>query len=153
MATLELPSGHKVLIDDCDQSRVAGYRWRLEVSGYVVASDRGHTVLLHRLIMGAPPGLHVHHDNEDTLDNRRENLKVLLPSEHSRIPSVGGRRALAASIRQERGLPAPSHHFSVRLPVDLLDVLEQWAHEGNRTRTQEICRLVREEEKRHKGST
>jgi hypothetical protein len=38
--------------------------------------------------------------------------------------------------------------FSVRLPVDLLEVLEQWAREGNRTRTQQIIRLIQQEQKR-----
>lgn len=38
---------------------------------------------LHRLIMNAPKGSHVHHKNGNTLDNRRCNLEVLTPKNHS----------------------------------------------------------------------
>ena len=36
----------------------------------------------HRVIMGALPGQHVHHKNENTQDNRIENLVLLTPQEH-----------------------------------------------------------------------
>lgn len=36
----------------------------------------------HRVITKAPKGLHVHHINGDTLDNRLENLIVLTSKEH-----------------------------------------------------------------------
>lgn len=38
---------------------------------------------LHRLIMNASKGCHVHHKNGNTLDNRRCNLEVLTPKKHS----------------------------------------------------------------------
>ena len=37
---------------------------------------------LHRLIMNASKGCHVHHKNGNTLDNRRCNLEVLTPKAH-----------------------------------------------------------------------
>jgi hypothetical protein len=38
---------------------------------------RWRQVKLHRLLLDAPPGTHVDHINHDTLDNRRENLRVV----------------------------------------------------------------------------
>ncbi|CAL8469032.1 g8573 [Coccomyxa elongata] len=38
------------------------------------------TRLLHRVIMKAPPGLVVHHKNNDKLDNRRSNLELTTQS-------------------------------------------------------------------------
>lgn len=38
--------------------------------------------------------------------------------------------------------------FSVRLPEDELELLEQWARDGNRTRTQQLRRLIQQEQAR-----
>jgi hypothetical protein len=42
-------------------------------------------VYLHRMITNCPKGFEVHHINGDTLDNRRENLMVLTPKQHTEI--------------------------------------------------------------------
>lgn len=42
------------------------------------------TLLLHRLLTGAPTGLDVDHRNHDTLDNRRSNLRVCTHAENQR---------------------------------------------------------------------
>lgn len=47
---------------------------------YVMTSDKQY---LHRLLLNAPKGYHVHHINGDTLDNRRSNLALLKPKEHA----------------------------------------------------------------------
>ena len=54
--------------------------------GFYLAKGNGKEktfAFLHRLIMDAPKGYHVHHKNGDTLDNRRCNLEVLTPKLHS----------------------------------------------------------------------
>ncbi|MFJ5713718.1 HNH endonuclease [Neobacillus sp. NPDC093127] len=39
---------------------------------------------VHRLIKGEPVGMHVHHIEGNGLNNTRENLEVVTPSEHAR---------------------------------------------------------------------
>jgi hypothetical protein len=52
-----------------------------------------------------PPGILIHHDNEDPMDDRLENLMAVTRAEHARIHSTPGvarerqRRAVAARKR------------------------------------------------------
>jgi hypothetical protein len=86
VAILALTQGQETKIDAADIPLVSGHRWhpswnvRMR-SYYVIASvknalDRPTTLYLHRLITGAPKGRVVDHLNDDTLDNRRANLRV-----------------------------------------------------------------------------
>ena len=78
------------LVDDADYDRLAQYDWRYWHGGavdyaYTYAPDY---VRMHRLVMGAAADEHVHHRNQDGLDNRRENLRACTPGEHRGIPHV-----------------------------------------------------------------
>jgi hypothetical protein len=80
-------AGLFALVDSADYEYVSCYRWRTAsrksatyASAWVPALKR--TVFLHRLIMGEPKGLLVHHKNKSGLDCRRNNLVVLSHSEH-----------------------------------------------------------------------
>lgn len=46
------------------------------------------SVRLHRFIMEAPRGIEVDHINHDTLDNRRENLRLVTKSQNQQ--NIGG---------------------------------------------------------------
>lgn len=79
MAELILTGGHVSLIDDEDLPLIAGHRWfRLRAANdhFYVASGKSNSLLLHRVITEAPPGMVVDHINGDGLDNRRCNLRV-----------------------------------------------------------------------------
>lgn len=43
---------------------------------------QGKKIYLHRFLMDSPEGLIVDHINHQTLDNRRENLRVVTHSEN-----------------------------------------------------------------------
>lgn len=51
---------------------------------YVVSTLNGRRVYLHRLLKGEPKGMQVHHKDGNGLNNTRENLELLTPSEHRR---------------------------------------------------------------------
>lgn len=83
-AMLELSDGSVALVDSDDLARVARFDWSLpprSAARYPVGCQRQDsgscaTVYLHRLIANAGPEDMVFHRNHDTLDNRRENLKI-----------------------------------------------------------------------------
>jgi HNH endonuclease len=81
---LDLPHGHRCIIDEADWPIVKNLTLYRGVNGYVYFStwengaSRPRT--LHGLLMQAPKGMHVDHVNGDPLDNRRANLRVVTPS-------------------------------------------------------------------------
>ncbi len=64
-----------MLIDEPDAHLVLDYMLYLNNRGYAMLGSPLR--LVHRLIMGSPPGADVDHINGDKLDNRRCNLRVV----------------------------------------------------------------------------
>lgn len=77
--------GKVALIDEEDAHLVAGRRWCVSSFGYVVASQGKHKgpLALHRLLMDPPANMVVDHINDDPLDNRRANLRVVTRGQNS----------------------------------------------------------------------
>ena len=72
----------KVLISLEDVEKVQTKKWNINGVGYVT-SDNGKT-LLHRYIMGVKErNVWIDHHNKNTLDNRRENLRVCTSSQNA----------------------------------------------------------------------
>lgn len=71
-------AGRRFLIDASDVPLVAGRRWSAVGKGYAATGDGSSTILLHRLLLGLSKGdgLEGDHRSRDTLDNRRENLRI-----------------------------------------------------------------------------
>lgn len=89
--TEDLPLGHIRLVGSCrfaivdpeDAVAVGRFTWTLNGLGY--AQEMGSPRLLHHLIMGRPGrGLSLDHINNDKLDNRRSNLRVVSYSANAR---------------------------------------------------------------------
>jgi hypothetical protein len=89
---MELSIGsYLVLIDGEDSEKINKYRWHYNASqtggpyfrGWIKTEfgKRIH-VYLHRYIVNAPPDKHVDHINCNTLDNRKENLRLCLQIEN-----------------------------------------------------------------------
>ncbi len=79
---IDLTRGYVTTVDADNHAALSGKGWYAHTRrGKVYAvrhSDDDHTKMehLHRIVAGAPPRMVVDHINGNTLDNRRENLRV-----------------------------------------------------------------------------
>lgn len=79
------------VIDKSDYDRIKSYRWtgiKNRSGSYYIGArfrdrEKQSTILLHRLIMNCPNGMVVDHINHNTLDNRKQNLRVCTRSENN----------------------------------------------------------------------
>jgi hypothetical protein len=71
--------GHVVEFDDNFDDFVSRHKWAVQRGGknyYAVTTINGRRVAMHRLVIGAPPGVHVDHIDGNGLNNRRANLRI-----------------------------------------------------------------------------
>lgn len=91
--------GLVAIIDAEDEPLTRGYLWRAErgqskSTWYAVANiEKGSrkTIKLHRLVMNAPDGVMVDHENHDGLDCRKSNLRTATPTQNqaNRVKNPG----------------------------------------------------------------
>ena len=84
MREIVLRDGEVCRVDAADYPLVSGQQWRRNGWGYAEAGSK-RAVLMHRLIVSAPPGMVVHHRNGDKLDNRKANLEIVGRKEHGSL--------------------------------------------------------------------
>ncbi len=97
MKTIPLTQGKVALVDDEDYDWLTQWKWRVwkqHSTGdyYACRTERSavdsvfspRVVMMHRMILGLQFGdkLHGDHKNHDTLDNRRENLRIATSSQN-----------------------------------------------------------------------
>ena len=89
MKVIELTKGQVTLVDDDDYKWLCKYKWHLHPKCYAAhtrsrAYSKQRIILMHRMIMDAQDDEQVDHINHDTLDNRRENLRLCTCPENQR---------------------------------------------------------------------
>lgn len=88
MRVIELTRGRVCVVDDEDFEYLAQYRWCFAPCGYAMRNRKlgdgpgPRAIYMHRAITGAGKGQIVDHRNMDTVDNRRENLRLATKSEN-----------------------------------------------------------------------
>lgn len=74
---IPMTKGLHALIDSEDYERVSEFRWTTGVYNYAANYNvRRGRIILHRLVMNTPHGLSTDHINGNTLDNRKQNLRI-----------------------------------------------------------------------------
>lgn len=79
---IPLTKGRFTLVADFDYEKVARFNWTFLSSGrgYAIRAvqENGKRVyyLMHRVLMDAPPDMEVDHQDGDSLNNRRGNLRL-----------------------------------------------------------------------------
>lgn len=83
MKELNLSQNKVALIDNEDYERVSKIKWHFE-HGYARHKGKHGSLYLHRVILGVDKGNEIDHINGNTLDNRKENLRICSRTENCR---------------------------------------------------------------------
>lgn len=114
MAEIALTKGFVAAVDDADFEWLNQWKWYAQpVKGGLVYARRRHRfggevrlIGMHRFIAGDPPGALVDHRDRDTLNNRRENLRLADSRQNNanstRSPSVTGYRGVRPEKKSSR---------------------------------------------------
>ena len=88
MRKIKLTQGKYALVDDDDYEWLNQWKWGTYLSHgrWIVSrvAPVNKKIFMGRLILDAPKGMLVDHANQNTLDNRRRNLRLATPSQNSR---------------------------------------------------------------------
>lgn len=87
---IPLSQGYVALVDEEDYARLSRFAWHADVRArqvYAARMDGPTPKFMHREIMAPPPGVeidHVHHQEGNVVDNRRQNLRFASKSNNGR---------------------------------------------------------------------
>lgn len=80
MKKIQLTKGQFSIVDDEDYKTFSCFNWYAQKGNgglYAARREKGKIVFLHRKIIKATEGYEVDHINGDTLDNQRNNLRIV----------------------------------------------------------------------------
>jgi hypothetical protein len=88
MKNIQLTQDKQTIVDDEDYSKLSCYRWQYSPTrtGYakrtIRIGNKFSVINMARFITSCPKGKQVDHINHDTLDNRKENLRIVSQSQN-----------------------------------------------------------------------
>ena len=92
LAAILLDNGMRSIIDAEDVPRIRNYKWRAVKASRlwyckttVGPPGKRINLSLHRMIAKTPKGQVPHHDNRDSMNNRKTNLKNMTQAAHSAL--------------------------------------------------------------------
>lgn len=88
---IKLTKGFYALVDSDDFERLNKFRWcvgKTSFHYYAMRRDGRKTMFMHRFITNAPNGYLVDHKNKNSLDNRKENLRICTAQQNRRNNSL-----------------------------------------------------------------
>lgn len=124
MATLPLTQGYVAIIDDADHEWLSQWKWHACVSRGVATARRSEwingkktAIPLSRFIMNAPKGIQVDHENRNTMDNQRHNLRFATNAQNCRNRKLrsDSRTGLKGVIKWRYGFSASIQTDGVRV--------------------------------------
>lgn len=90
MIEIALTKGFVAVVDDEDADSLSGWKWSARTSRWGPYAVRAETedgknryIYMHRVIVGAISGQVVDHINRNTLDNRKENLRICTTTQNA----------------------------------------------------------------------
>lgn len=115
MIKIPLTQGKVALIDDKDFKLISKYKWHyadyLNGRGYAKTANpnrKPFMLRMHRLILSAKPGDIVDHINQNTLDNRRKNLRIVTQSQN--MVNMKPRRTNKSGYKGVCKVSHPAYH-------------------------------------------
>jgi hypothetical protein len=81
---IPVAGGYYAYVDAADYEELSKYKWHFYSGRYAARHEKKKTILMHRQIMQAPPGMVIDHMSGNGMDNTRLNLRTCSPGENSR---------------------------------------------------------------------
>lgn len=122
MRNITLSNGQETTVDDSDYEELCKYKWGTikNKSGHIYAArgtrknGKYSKILIHRVIMDNPENKMIDHINGNTLDNRRENLRIA-----TRAKNLQNSKLRSDSKCNYKGVSKRGHRYIARIQISV----------------------------------